>query len=103
MLCTFDSIPRAIFILQRKHTSEVVVEHDSHIPLNVRIIKAIPELCMTGRMSIRSQILQSVIEKILVLPITEVGTGFAKRMIDLFNDDPDVDRIGGKSPVVFQR
>ena len=44
MLCALHPIPGAGFVLQCKDAGVIVVEHDAHIPLNVGLAKAIPEL-----------------------------------------------------------
>ena len=49
------------------------------------------------------QRLQPVVHQVLVLPVAEIGRGFAERALHLVDDDADVDRIGGESPVIFER
>lgn len=44
MLCALHPIPGAGFVLQCKDAGVIVVEHDAHIPLNVGLAEAIPEL-----------------------------------------------------------
>ena len=44
MLCALHPIPGAGFVLQCKDAGVIVIEHDAHIPLNVGLAKAIPEL-----------------------------------------------------------
>src|SRR5258708_37854707 len=103
MLRTFHTIPRTSFVFQRKNASEIVIQHDAYIALHVGLAEAIPELSMNGGMCVGSQVLQTMIEKILVFPITEVGTSFAERTVDLFHEDSNIDGVGSKAPVVFER
>lgn len=52
-------------------------------------------------MRVRREVIHSVIEKVLVLPITEVRARLAKDVVDFFNNYPNVDRICRKPPVIL--
>ena len=54
MLCAFHAIPRAGLIFQSEDAGEIVIEHDSYVPLDVRFAEAIPELGMNGGMGVGS-------------------------------------------------
>src|ERR1700733_5980510 len=102
VLSALDSIPGTCFILERKYSIEAVVQHNPYISLHVDFFPAIPVLCMASSVSVWCQGIETMVDVIFLLPIPEVGAGFAEGMIHFFHDDPYIDRVSGDTPMILQ-
>lgn len=98
----FHTVPGAVFIFEGEDSHELCVEHDADAAGNVVVFPAVPIFGVHDGVGVGGDGGEAVIVPVFVLPVAEVGGGFAEGAVDFIDDDADVHRISSEAPVIFE-